>query len=60
MIFSGVRNPKRVHNKGQINNPEEAGFPPGVLFSVNWEAYVYKEEIVRVERVSDITFLEKI
>ena len=41
--------------KGQIDHPEQAGLPPGVLFSVNEEAYVYEEEMTGVwqESVKD-------
>ena len=34
--------------QGQIDHPEQVGLPPGVLFSVNEEAYVYEEEMTGV------------
>ena len=51
IIFRGKRNPKHAGIntiKGQIDHPEQAGLPPGVLFSVNEEAYVYEEDMTGV------------
>ena len=62
IIFRGKRNPKHAGMntiKDQIEHPEQADLPPGVLFSVNEEAYVYEEEMTGVWQESVMDYMRQ-
>ena len=59
IIFRVESNPKHAGmnaSKGQNQHLEQAGLPPGVLFSVNEEAYVNEEEMTGVWKLSVIDY----